>query len=573
MIKSFRRKVGSNKRGSMLTLVLIVVAMALIFTTSAVMITNSTRARYYDNVYSSEARTVCTAVAESFVKALDIQEITDDQFEKWTTNKDVATVTLDNVPGLGKGGATTKIKFDKDGAYLIATFTTTLGVKSDGKYATENCMVYWGKKPQPDKVDLFQNLIEVGDGGDVGGVNIGAGHDPGPDNTIFLHGHSYLTRTASNSIYSDIITVGPVDFNNTADITGSLIFAGKDASINKMTGNVHAEKVFFVAPDGTQGKTGNLTIDCTIQNACFYNFEINTLFRNVQRFVNGGGNNKFSQTSNNNYATYNQTTNATNVAMKKELEDSIKQRALNAIKEENKFPTVDKASKAFLANLPSADDTNADPSLVAIRQLAEKCISTKSSQTGTKSLNSIKTGGKGVYFVNTETISSWYDVDLSNGPYVIIVKGTLTIKETAGFRFKNGTNDTSKWATFILLPGATLNVGNNESSVGGIQSANVSGGKKDKPHCFIYGYEGTTVNVHNDNKIFEAYCGLFGAGSKFDILGKSTFYGRVTCTDIDTNNGNNSDFPWCPGAFDDTPADDFTPKESKYAAKRFRYFY
>ena len=55
MFKSFRKKGKSNKQGSMLTLVLVIVAMALIFITSAVMITNSTRVRYYDNVLSGQA--------------------------------------------------------------------------------------------------------------------------------------------------------------------------------------------------------------------------------------------------------------------------------------------------------------------------------------------------------------------------------------------------------------------------------------------------------------------------------------------------------------------------------------
>ena len=58
MFKSFRKKGKNGKRGSMLTLVLVIVAMGLIFVTSAVMITNSTRTRYYDNVLTGQARLV-----------------------------------------------------------------------------------------------------------------------------------------------------------------------------------------------------------------------------------------------------------------------------------------------------------------------------------------------------------------------------------------------------------------------------------------------------------------------------------------------------------------------------------
>ena len=70
-----------NKQGAILVLVVLILALAMIFIASAMMLTQATRSRLYENTMSSQARLTVSAAAETFLEALQTQEITDKQMD------------------------------------------------------------------------------------------------------------------------------------------------------------------------------------------------------------------------------------------------------------------------------------------------------------------------------------------------------------------------------------------------------------------------------------------------------------------------------------------------------------
>ena len=582
MFKSFRKKGKSNKKGSMLTLVLVIVAMALVFITSAVMITNSTRVRYYDNVLSGQARLVSTAVAESFCSALEIQEIKDEDFKNWCGDDKTATFSLDDVPGLGEGGTTTTVKFDESDGYLLATFTTTIGEKSDGTYATENCTVYFKKKPPVIKARNFKYQLNVGDQAKLGGLDIGAGHDPGEDNMCFFHGDTNLTQNAGNTVYSDIIATGKLMFGNATEVKGQFIFSGPDAGLGDFTGQVKANNLYFISPDGyAKGNINKDNVDhwdFTGNSALIYNFKVDGKMgqnQEVKNYAAMSGSEidtgRLGSASNNttyNYKSIQPTwnTSAGDEEVVSKFNSYVLERAKAALTVEEQFAITDEqveAKKAtFFENVPEPYKTT-----------AKKVVDTNGSYTtGTISWSQFCSGTKGVCVINSQTISDGTKVqlNLSNGPYILVVKSKLVIEKKAFIECTNGSNDTDEnWLRIILLPGAELDIGADESEVGGLKTADAS-----KPHCYVYGLKGTSVIVASDGKYVEGYFGLYGAGSMFYLKGKpSNFFGRVEATNCETLNANNAVMKWAPEPMADVPPGDFTPATSEYEVVRFRFFY
>ena len=76
-----------NKQGAILVLVVLILALAMIFIASAMMLTQATRSRLYENTMSSQARLTVSAAAETFLEALQTQEITDKQMDAMLENK------------------------------------------------------------------------------------------------------------------------------------------------------------------------------------------------------------------------------------------------------------------------------------------------------------------------------------------------------------------------------------------------------------------------------------------------------------------------------------------------------
>lgn len=599
MFKSFRKKGKNGKRGSMLTLVLVIVAMGLIFVTSAIMITNSTRMRYYDNVLTGQARLVSTAVAESFCSALAIQEISDDNLETWCGDGgSQATVTLNNVPGLGKGGTETLVTFDSDGSYLLATFSTTIGTKADGNFATENCTVYFKAKSPKKKVDRFKNLLEVGLSADMGGFNIGYGHDHGSTNTCFFHGNTTMTETAGNNVYSDVIVTGDTAFGNDTKIEGSFIFAGPDAHIPKFTGSLEAENVFFVSPDGyakgsvassDAGASGYVDIK-NWSNTLLYNFELNKrLGQNGEagNYINQGGGASVNSTIvnwENGYYNSHVKPSWENVsddyvnkdkAMQKLFDDYVKSRAEAALSAEQAYPLTD-------AQVTAEKETFLDNVDDSYKKIAQKCIDTKSKAAGALNMNQLSAGKAGVYYADTFTIDKEKSIDLNgeNGPFILIIGKSLRFgAEKAHLKVTNNDpTDDSKWLRIILLDGASIDIGQGcsgyDAGIITAQDVVIDSKTYQKANAYIYGGNDTHLNFTGDHKACEAYVGLYGPKSSISVQGiQESVIGRWECSNITTLKANGTSLPWSPMPTDGSSNDKWKAKESNYEIVRFRYYY
>ena len=107
MIKRLVKKKDS-KQGAILVIVVLILALAMIFITAAMMLTQATRGRLYGNTMQSQARLTVTSASEVFLEALITQEITDDQIDKMLADSpsrhdddaDKIKMIVDGVPGM-----------------------------------------------------------------------------------------------------------------------------------------------------------------------------------------------------------------------------------------------------------------------------------------------------------------------------------------------------------------------------------------------------------------------------------------------------------------------------------------
>lgn len=210
-----------NKQGAILVLVVLILALAMIFIASAMMLTQATRTRLYENTMSSQARLTVTAAAETFLEALQTQEITDKQMDamltecsaRQTDNNKKIKMVLAGVPGMSTASDNCTyldLYYPDTTNHLIvyADFTTVIGDQ------TENVRVILSvEDPNTSNTGRFKNQIDIG--GDVGAEQLrftqGVGMTSAAkraenitDNTILLR-HAAYEQASSSIVYSDVV--------------------------------------------------------------------------------------------------------------------------------------------------------------------------------------------------------------------------------------------------------------------------------------------------------------------------------------------------------------------------------
>ena len=210
-----------NKQGAILVLVVLILALAMIFIASAMMLTQATRSRLYENTMSSQARLTVSAAAETFLEALQTQEITDKQMDamlaecstRQTDNSKKIKMVINGVPGMSTASDNcTYLDLyypdTTDTTTVYADFTTIIGDQ------TENVRVILVvEDPHSTNNGRFKNQIDIA--GDVGaeqlrftegvGMTSAAKRAEGiTDNTILLRGSGY-EQASSNVVYSTMV--------------------------------------------------------------------------------------------------------------------------------------------------------------------------------------------------------------------------------------------------------------------------------------------------------------------------------------------------------------------------------
>ena len=258
MIKRLVKKKDS-KQGAILVIVVLILALAMIFITAAMMLTQATRTRLYDNTMQSQARLTVTSASEVFLEALITQEITDDQIDKMLADSpsrhdddsDKILMVVDGVPGMSRDPDNcTYLDLyypDADDTDIVyADFSTIIG---DQRENVRIVLSVTHSDPHPS--GRFKNQIDIAasvstsqlrfDQG-VGMVNPALG--PVDDNTILLRGGAY-EQTSDAIFFSDLVySGGTAKLGGGNYYKGSMVFLdgayfSSTASVKEISGDFY----------------------------------------------------------------------------------------------------------------------------------------------------------------------------------------------------------------------------------------------------------------------------------------------------------------------------------------------
>jgi hypothetical protein len=226
-------KLKKSKQGSLLIIVVLILALAIIFISSAMMLTQATKDRLYDNAMMSQARLTVTAASEAFIEALETQEINDDQFDlllsdtsghakvgQHTNNADKIMMLIDGVPGMSSN--------PKNCTYVDLYFPTSADVN---KVAHADFTTIIGDEVENVKIILdikevkntnpgngFTNQIEVASSVGVSQLRFSSGlgmYDADKltagspkDNTVLFRDNYFENESSNSLLFSDIVVKG-----------------------------------------------------------------------------------------------------------------------------------------------------------------------------------------------------------------------------------------------------------------------------------------------------------------------------------------------------------------------------
>ena len=253
-----------NKKGVILVIVLLVLAVAMIFITSALMLTNATRNRTYDRAAESQARMTVTSLSEAFYRSVQMQEITDDDLWNYAGTKgspntlQITNTSGDLIPGLsGASDNKSYIEIERAGTGssigdVNVSFTTTIGDK------TEHVREYYKYAPKAVIPNFFRAQVDlIGKSNDVFNLDIGAGAPASADdNWVIVRGTDVKSSSGSTTMDSNFMflgntTVKPLD--NTYN--GDLVFLNGSKLDWKTNGIFKGDVLFLGKTKGSATDT------------------------------------------------------------------------------------------------------------------------------------------------------------------------------------------------------------------------------------------------------------------------------------------------------------------------------
>lgn len=568
-----------DKKGSMLLLVLIILAVGLILISSAMMMTSQTRKRFYSYSESSQARLTVTSAAETFWQALYLQEITDEQLTALANARATVDLGGTNIAGLSDSADnTTTVSFSTGTVsgvnYVYADFATTIDAE------TENVRVTLKAPTTHKKVTLFSSPVEL-----KGGLTTAtqfnyntqqfgkSGSGWKSDNWLYFYGNSSFDNGGSH-VYGNVFCEGTIKFGNSDYINGDLVLYGASSGITGRSGsalqNSTNANIYFINsnnPINTSWNANDVQVSgMAFQNTGAVSSQMTQVIKNttsISNVYNSDSTNELNygmvntlQAQANTYSTED-----FNTSVHQSLETNYPDAGLSASAASELFGvSVTVPSDAI--NIPIPNDNNSTHEV-------ELEANTSYKMSG-------EIGGNSGSYVNC---------DLSKGNYYVYVTGNTNCR--IQFRCKNGTG-TSNNLYIILAPNARLTFAKaNGAFYSGVVSTTHSGDftnassfystlkENNKPHCFIYGYDNSTVECPGQNFV-EAYVGMYGKGGNV-TFGESTnvgFYGRIASTSLTTGGGGNIEIPYCPDPnYDENPSDELLPHFSGFTVENFQYYY
>lgn len=256
MIKRLR-KFKKSKQGAILILVVLILALAMIFIASAMMLTQATRSRLYENTVTSQARLTVTSAAEVFLEALKTQEITDNQMDgvikesRATTNDDKIQMVLEGVPGMSSDPDNcTYLDLyyaGSDHKMVNADFTTTIGTE------TENVRVVLKVQPSnPIYGGRFKNQIDIAGStnssdlyftGGLGMSTVGWKSD----NTVLVRGDTIRETATGSYFYSSFIFApgSKTCFGGSSVYNGDIVFLAGAQCYSDASAKIYGDLFFL----------------------------------------------------------------------------------------------------------------------------------------------------------------------------------------------------------------------------------------------------------------------------------------------------------------------------------------
>ena len=261
MIKRFSKKQGS-KQGVILLTVVFILAMAVIFISACMVMTQATRNRLYWKAEQSQARLTVTSAAEAFYQALEVGDFSEAQLKK-LAKASAAGIFMTATDSSGKYLPGMSLSTDnctllslksKDAecSEIYAYLTTTI----DGE--SERVKITFKVQDETAIHGLFDNPVDFN--GCPKDFNFDSfGYTNGKtvnDNFLVIRKGSQI-GSADCVVYSNVVFVGGVvsDFRIDQQGDADVIFL-KDAQLAPFTTDWQVGNTFFV---GTSGSAASLT--------------------------------------------------------------------------------------------------------------------------------------------------------------------------------------------------------------------------------------------------------------------------------------------------------------------------
>ena len=589
-----RIKKQNNKNGVILITVLFILAMAMIFITSAILLTSGTRSRLYTRAEENQSRLTVTSVAESFYAAIEMHEI----------NKNTITsldgfgpiqITAAGVPGMnGSADDYTTLEVNKDitTGYYNVDIVTVIGTQSDTVRLVLN----------PTEEDNFSgggfnHQVEVQGGGQLSNVKIGydvntnSRYDAS-DNTILSRGTAG-TPIGSTNMYSTFITTGYFAPASGSEFHGDVIMWGPNAGVNvsNINGNafgiVGDNAIYFINNDNplagynggssfAQNTGANVVLSGTSGN-------FNAVFGNASQAL--GHSNGHIYTANGGSA------QASGVMI-----DAI---AAAAQSIQHNLETY--SGSDFIPDQATSGEIYYWQQCAAANGLNVNATGgTPLSMTGSGNLNL----AANTYNVTGQLTNRTITCDLSTGNYIFYCPNGLYIGNNGIIEFLNA--DGVHQATFVLGKGKVLEI--QSDSMAGIIDGSVYGATGDMnlndrrnlynsngnkpnqtitPSVYIYGAGMDTSHSRqiymsgNQGSYLTAYCALYpntadsgdcGSFWFYNSSGKY-FYGRINAYTVLSQSGGHVNMPYCPAPHGQEDPNAFFPIKPDYEVVALEYYY
>ena len=287
MMKKFNKKKGS-RQGTILVTVVFILAFAIIFIAAAMMLTQHTRKRVYEEAESNQARLTVTSVAEAFYRAVQKCEFLDDDVLQLAkghkTIRVQASSYADTIPGLENYGTTstdsyTTAEFNrthKAGAGTTDddyTYYVDFSTHIDGKVENVRAeLSYVTPHTDTDGAPFSTQFDLNADFDQVNLENVGEGKEGDLDNIFLVRKNANQASSSYSSSATMVYCDGNVSFKEeilkSTDIVflqGAKLKVGSGDMCKWNKGSSKVKNLFFfgsgsesISDDNTRGNFGDV---------------------------------------------------------------------------------------------------------------------------------------------------------------------------------------------------------------------------------------------------------------------------------------------------------------------------